>query len=112
MAASFKEDADGRQNLGPSGIIAVVDMTFAAADYATGGYAVTPAALGGLSRIRGIQAIRFLGTTAIGYNWNYNGTTGKIMALGGAASAGTAFQEAAASTDFSDSTVRLLVYGF
>lgn len=115
MAATFTEVADSRQNLGMSGILAVVNVSFAATDYPTGGYPLVPANVGGMSRIIGATVIG-LTSTALGWNWQVNSatstTTKTLIAYGTGAAAGAVGQQAAAATDFSGGTVRLLVYGY
>ncbi len=99
MALTITPDAEGRQNLGPSGIIAVVTIQPAAADYPAGGYTITPAQFDGLSRIRGVLPIGYTGTAAT-HVWAWNKTTGKlqVFAASGGTPAGTIVSTATAPT--------------
>lgn len=87
-----------------------VDISFAAADYATGGYAISANSLG-LNEV--------LGASVLGINnaavtsspmFQYNVNTGKLQAFGAAGSV-TGLTELAAAADISAVKVRVLFYG-
>lgn len=88
----------------------LIQLTFAATDYPTGGYAITPAAVG----LNEIYAATPMGinnsvvTTTPTFQWNTS--TGKLQAFGTAGSAG-GLTEIAAATDLSALKVRLWVWG-
>lgn len=103
MAISWVEDADSRQNLGPSGIEQEDVASFGLSDYATGGYAVAANAFG-LARIRSLVPCGFTGTTE-GYTWLYDTATGKLKAYNGT-------NEVGANTNFSGGTVRCRAKGY
>jgi hypothetical protein len=117
MAITIKEDLDARQNLGPSGILATANCTFAATDYPTGGYPITPIMFGfmGTTGLRGMTVLGVGGGTTGAYYWQYDQTTSKLQAFGAeAAATGTFYEltEAPAGTDLSALTVRVLAYGY
>lgn len=105
MAITWTEDADSRQNLGPSGIIQSNTATFAANDYPAGGYPVVAAAFG-MGRLRGMCAIAETGG-ALGYNWVFDSASNTLLAYNG-------ITQAAAGTDFSNNggSVKMLAFGY
>jgi hypothetical protein len=114
MAITWTEDADSRQNLGPSNISQCNAANFASSDYTTGGYTVNPQAFG-LARLRGLWLVGAMGTVANpannGYNWvlnKYSATTSPAYKLQAFTSGGT---EASASTDFSGLTLTFKAEG-
>lgn len=111
MSITWTTQADSRQNLGFSGIIQPMRMTFGASDYLTGGYAVTPGQFG-FGRIHGLWVIAQAGTAlATTVELRYNRTSGKIQAFGGAAS-GIALAEVANGFDLSAFTFDIIVFGY
>lgn len=106
MPIIWTENADSRQNLGPSGIVQLNSAAFAASDYVTGGYPIAPAAFG-LGRITGLFVAGQTGTTE-GYIWAYDTSTnpGQLKAL---TAAGT---QTAAGTNFAAGTLTLMAYGY
>ncbi len=112
------EDADSRQNLGPSGIIQKNTAQFSLSDYPSGGYPVYAAAFG-LSQIRSLIPCGYTGSAA-GYVFQYekpavsgpassnpgylkifeqNGTTGPLI-------------EVSASNNINGATADFLAFGY
>lgn len=91
--------------------VRVVTATPAAADYAAGGYALTPGAgipLG--SPIFGVVVLGDTGgTTGVYLKWNTS--TSKLQAFGTGAAAAGVLEEVANATDLSAFTFTLLIIG-
>lgn len=111
---NWTEDADSRQQTGPSGLWQKNTATFNLSDYPTGGYPVTPAAFG-LSRIRSLILGSATGA-ALGYLWEYDNSqqpVGYLKAMGQTAATGP-LVETASNTDFSANggSIGLLAFGY
>lgn len=112
MAATISVAAPTKQAINLDGVRGrLVKLAFTAADYATGGYAVTPAAVG-LNEIYG-AFIAGVDNAAIttGVYWQWNTTTGKLQAFVSNGASPAFLNEAPAATDLSAQKVRLLVFG-
>lgn len=88
-----------------------LQVAFAASDYPTGGYAITPASVG-LSDVFGaiVVGINNAAVTT-GVFWQYNTTTQKLQAFASNGAAPALLAEVANATDLSAEKVRLLVIG-
>ena len=120
MAIIWTEDADSRQNTGPSGIQQQNGASFGASDYVPGGYPVYASAFG-LSHIRALIPCAYTGTAGA-YTWAYikpaiSGPSAtnpgylKVYGDGGPTS-GAPSVEVSASTNFQSSTVDFMAYGY
>lgn len=89
----------------------LVQLSFAATDYATGGYAVTPASVG-LNEIYGVF-VAGVNNAALttGTYWQFNVSTGKLQAFVSNGASPAFLNEAPAATDLSAQKVRLWVIG-
>ena len=111
---TWTEDADSRQDLGPSGIIQKNTATFNLSDYPMGGYPIDPHAFG-MARIRSLIPCGMTGA-ARGWEWEYNNSQqpiGHLQAYGQNATTGP-LVETASNTDFSANggTLSLLAFGY
>ncbi len=112
MAITWTENADSRQNLGPSGIIQQNLATFGFSDYPTGGYPIYASAFG-MSSIRALIPCGYTGA-ALGLLFEYQ----KPAVAGPAASnpgylrlynGGT---EVSASNNISGGTADFIAFGY
>jgi len=95
-----------KRSVGGALVFVVVDFTFSASDYATGGYAFTPAASLGLSGDIFFFAAHPAGGKAV---LDYDFTTKKIVAYRTGSGNQTALSEAANGADLSGVTYRCLL---
>jgi hypothetical protein len=116
MAITWTNDYDSQAWLGLSTQLRHAKGVPAASDYATTGYTITPATFG-LQAIRdfiisGVDSSSASTNFTTMWQWSYNHATGKLQVFGTGTAAGDAFNEAAASTDLSAFTVRVLIGGY
>lgn len=89
----------------------LIQATFAASDYPTTGYPITPAAVG-LNEIYGCFQVGVNNAViTTGTMWQWNTSTGKLQAFGSNGAAPALFAEIAAATDLSAQKVRLFFVG-
>lgn len=89
----------------------VVQVSFTAADYATGGYSITPQSVN-LNEVYGAFVLG-VSNNAIttGVYWQYNAQTQKLQAFVSNGASPAFLNEAPAATDVSAQKVRLLIVG-
>jgi|SRR5579871_2122637 len=112
MAATVSVAAPAKQALNLDGVRGrLVQVAFAASDYATGGYAIAPAAVG-LNEVYGVFVVG-VNNNAIttGVLWQFNISTGKLQAFVSNGASPAFLNEAPATTDLSAQKVRLLFIG-
>jgi hypothetical protein len=113
MALTFKEDAESRAHLGISCIEQQNTATPAAADYPTGGYPISPAQWG-LGLIRSLEVVGKTGT-ALNFIWDFIPAAANLLTptfAGNLYVSSALGTQAAANTDLSGGTVKLLAKGF
>lgn len=111
MAATLKVAAP-QQAFAVGGLRArIIDVSFAATDYPTGGYPITPASVN-LSEIYGVAVIgeNIAAFTTSPY-FKHNVLTGKLQAFVSNGASPAFLNEAPAATDISAHKVRLLIVG-
>jgi hypothetical protein len=116
MALTWTNDYESQPWTGLSGQVRYAKAVAASADYATGGYTITPGTFG-LQSIRnftiaGVDSASSSTTLTAMWLWSYNHATGKLQVWGTGTASGDAFNEAAASTDLSGFTIRVVVTGY
>jgi hypothetical protein len=89
----------------------LVQIAFAATDYPTGGYAITPANIG-LNEIYGAIPVGINNAViTTGVYWQWNTTTGKVQAFGSNGAAPAFLAEIANAADVSAQKVRFWFIG-
>jgi|FreactTroBogLake_1042271.scaffolds.fasta_scaffold16914_2 hypothetical protein len=126
MAITWTEDADSRQNLGPSGIIQQNTAAFSVSDYpGLPGYPVYASAFG-MSHIRGLIPIAYsslenIAGTPGGYVWQYfkpavSGPAatnpGYLVPLEQSGVTGALVPVTGSNVNFSGGTVDFVAYGW
>ena len=124
MSITWTEDADSRQNLGPSGIIQQNTATFSVSDYQVGGYPIYASAFG-MSHIRSLIPCGYGGGIGAGYPagyvWQYlkpavagpaSSNPGYLIALEQNGLTGSLAQVSASNANFAGGSLDLLAFGY